>query len=192
MELTLRDYDLHRKVYYYNLSRLKLPTKEVILLNDDILAPILKSRDYRTAFSHSVRENSQDIKKTQVINSIEDGKFKKHNIYPGVTLPVLSSISKKDSEGLVKAWKENNQDHVYFIDTLEKRDNKKLGAVFPDHVDFSVGVASLILGCDIATDGDTCFNNFSLIEFKKMYFDKWGTKSKFKTYNSESLLNLLV
>jgi hypothetical protein len=152
-------------------------------------------RDVRGSKRSLYQKNSRDEeKRIRVVNALEDGEFKRLGLYPGITNAVYGDL--KHFERVFQTrnldeWIKSVSDKVYrvFVSVEDLRNhNRVLSDTFPENSDFSVAVASYLLGSDFATDDYDSFCNASVNRLNKEYFDRWGSKKKLSRYDTDSLL----
>lgn len=133
----------------------------------------------------------------EVVDLLEDGKFKDRGIYFGITDSILEELItlegtfEKKNLGRCITDVEN---YIYkiFLDVPHLREKyRPISKMFKANGDFSLAMASYLLGCDIATDDYTCFNESTMKKLKEIYNERWGSGRELKRHDSVSLLMLL-
>ena len=198
MEFSIGLFSTNHEIASYGLERrVQLPAKEIIVVNRDLITPILLSRDKRNKYAVEQYDKILGLRgktanKVRIVNAIEDQKFKKAGIYPSITSRTLESLEKLDRSKLIERWKESVGREVYFSKDYYNsgKTYKEFSKYLSDEADVSTLVSSYFLGADIATD-ESAFSNWALRDFKRDFFERWGTKKRFNKYNSDGLIRLI-
>jgi hypothetical protein len=193
---------------------LDLPATNIIIFDTNILLSAIfpkKKRKAHKIVEHSRKQYSDkwskclveeknirsEGKKIKIVNAIESGEFHKRGIYPAITNSVYGELKYFERVFQVRnieEWGKKLRDIIYRpILSVEHLRNSypAISEAFQENADFSVAIASYLLGCNLATDDYRSFNVASNNKFKKIYFDRWGLEKKFLRHDSDSLLMLL-
>lgn len=197
------------KLYVSDGEYVDLPATNIKILDTNIVLPAIFPKESRKPdtivnyIGKSVKWKPRQLrirnerKRIKIVNAIESGKFQECGIYPGITNHVWGELKhweeKLQVENIKRWWKKlNEKTYSTFVSVKGLRDQyKSLSQALPENADFSVAMASCIIGSDLATDDYTSFNNCCINMFKKVYFERWGSKKRFQRYDSDSLLMLL-
>lgn len=150
-------------------------------------------------FESYLRSSTEKLRRRQieVINSLEDGGFKKRGVYIGITNTVLNEL--KTFEGIIEKknvenWTKSVGDYIYkiFLDVSHlRRRYQSISKLFDEDGDFSLAIASYLMGCNIVTDDYRSFNIPTMKRFCEIYDDRWRLKKVVEKHDSDSLLMLL-
>ncbi|MFH1473555.1 MAG: hypothetical protein ABIE55_01540 [Candidatus Aenigmatarchaeota archaeon] len=132
----------------------------------------------------------------KIVDAIEEGLLIDAGICPVITNNVyaeLRNFEKKAGTENIKQWLRKNKENVCnaFMPTeYYRKKYPVISEILKENGDFSVAVASVELGCNIATDDYRSFDNSTLNRIKKEQKKKWP-RATFVRHDSESLAMLL-
>lgn len=152
----------------------------------------LSDKRSKIAVRAEIREHAKHC--IELTNLIEDGKLRKRNIYPGITIQVFKELEKLNNtcRGNLDEWINSVKNSIYVISLpiKELRENyDEISDTFGANGDFSVAMASLLLGCDFISDDYNSFNQKSIRLIKKRYKNRW--KKVLTRYDAQSFLEKL-
>lgn len=191
------------------------PDERLIVTDACILFPVLFPREKRNPerierlserlapqfpikpSEYLLKRDSRKITKRQidVVNALEDGRFKERGIQIGVTNVVLGELrtlgTYLEGRHFREWWYGGIKEDVNFIYTPVRSFREKypeISGMFEDNGDFSIALATYVLGTGFATDDYGTFNYKALKDLRGIYFDRWGLDRKFENYDSQALL----
>lgn len=193
-------------------EKVELPASKIVVLDtctvfpsmfppemrkSDVIANYIE--ELRPKFQKNPYLHSEQIKieerRIKLVNAMEKGEFQKHGIYPGITNSVHGDLKFFEKifkiKNVDRFWGNASDDRYYaiFLPVEDlRRCYKPFSEAFKENSDFSVAVASYLLGCDFASGDYTSFKQASMNMFKKAYFERWGSKKRFLRHDAESLL----
>jgi hypothetical protein len=199
------------KINLYKGWKRQYPASDLILVDTCILMPAAIPREKRKLSEflkqrHHVygksggRELKFEIKmckkRISAVDAIEEGRLSAIGKYPAITNNVygeLKYFEESSKTGNIGNWFKEMSGHVcsVFLDVKDYRQKYSvISNALKENADFSLAVASIELGCDIATDDYDSFEMGVLNRIRNKQRERWP-RSEFVKYDSDSLCMLM-